>query len=250
MRAELSYPVLQINGPVGGGHLIFTNALEQELHALSMETKLIDPLEQGTLPTSMLWRTLRKMYEVGGGQGGILQRIYEGTRNNSDKGGFLINLARLELSLKYQDYPGTIVSDHAYTAIGRDFLIQGDVGAEKPYADKTSIVFVPVDEAREQLIKFGHPEHRIAQVGFFVPQEVRDPMVREFRKDHLRAGRMHLGFFGTVASPKAHFDLLQKTLLPQLKSLIEDQRLKFTIYTWTNKRKAHEIERQVRALWG
>ena len=81
-----------------------------------------------------------------------------------------------------------------------------------------------------------------------MPQEVRDPMVREFRKDHLRAGRMHLGFFGTGASPKAHFDLLQKTLLPQLKSLIEDQRLKFTIYTWTNKRKAHEIERQVRAL--
>mgnify|MGYP001560535486 FL=1 len=73
------------------------------------------------------------------------------------------------------------------------------------------------------------------------------PKYRERRIDHLKHGYAEVGFFGTGASAKAHFDLLTK-LMPDFKTLIDSGRIRLTVYTWTNENLAREIYRQARAL--
>lgn len=246
-KIEAATDAVATHAPVGGGHLTFLTALTDASYEAGFRIQILNPLQTGHLPTRFLWRIFERAYEIGS-QGGLKNTLYELTRRNSDKGSLLINLARLELIRTLADYKGPVIADHAYASTGRGYLIQSDVGAEKPYADKKSIVFVPVREAVDQLIAFGHPEELTRQVGFFVPPQIIDENLKQKRLDRMMSGYAHIGFFGTGASPGEHYAYLENNLLPNLKDLITQDRVKLTVYTWTNSQKGQHIEKLARSM--
>lgn len=249
ITAERSADVVNIEGPVGGGHRTFSYAVRSSLPP-EIKIRVINPREQGTLPTQAIWEAFGWVYEFGG-KGGSYQRVYEQLRGNSGDASLLLTLARLETKWALRDFGGVILADHAYASVGRGFLLQGDVRAERPYADGKSKVLVPVEEAKRQLVEeFGHPEELVDVVGFFIPKALIDHKDRPSRLEKFKDGKVEVGFFGTGASPVDHFRFLRSRLLPGLAPLIRQGRARLTVYTWVNKGLGEEIERQAAEGFG
>ena len=245
LKIEANTDVAMPHAPPGGGHYTFLLAAKEEFESRGKKVQILDPLRDGSWFTRFLWQRLKKGYETGG-NGGFIQTIYENARSHSNLFKPLLDLAKWEIIQALYDYKGPIVADHAYVAPGRGYLIQSDVKSEPAYADKKSIVFVPLRESAEQLLQLGHPEDKVNEVGFFVPRKIKDKHAKELRKTHLKDGFAHIGFFGTGASPPEHYKLLEESILPELVhgKLFDGTRkgkIKLTVYTFTNAKKGREI---------
>lgn len=229
------------HAPVGGGHLWYGKAMQEGLNDLGLRVTFLDPLVQGNFITRVAWKVIQKMYETGS-QGGMWQSGYEMMRKYSGRGGFLLHLARAEMKQALQEYQGFRVADHSYVSHGNDYLIQSDTGTDDSYANNRSTIFVPNEQAAQQLKLYGHTKD-IYTVGFFVPKKLASADPQKVI-EHFKDGSIHVGFYGTGASPKPHFDFLRTVLLPQLALLIQKGKVKFTVYTFTNKKLAYEIAHQ------
>jgi hypothetical protein len=155
----------------------------------------------------------------------------------------VITLANLHLIRELREHDGKYVAFHSAMKgrreNGRDMLVQGCVRADATYVGGGNLVLVPVEEARQQLVDFGHPEDDIRQVGFMVPQAIRDMKLRRARVERLTSGEpVTVGFWGTGASPREHFKLLMGKggMLDQVAGELLHEGMRLMVYTFTNER--------------
>lgn len=238
--------VTLVEGGVGYGHSTFTYLIDNELQRLGITTDRISPLTDGGVKVRIMWHLAKQIYGLAG-QNESFRFVYENLRSNND-GASMRDRTVQDLQGHILDNT-TVVSDHAYAALPQGFLLQGDVCAGSSYArdpEDHITVFVPVDESRKELISFGHDPLLIEQVGFFVPPELRDTQIKKDRVDRIREGTLHVSYMTSGAHPRHHLALLQKQILPNLKTHLKlsDGRLKLSVYMGTNRSKALDIVTQ------
>ncbi|MBI2622436.1 hypothetical protein HYW66_02275 [Candidatus Microgenomates bacterium] len=230
------------HSPIGGGHETYGLVVAAELQRRGVETRWVSP---DTELSRLYWGIARTLYIMGGG-GERRIGFYDWLRQKDNGNNPLLRLGQHQLRQTLVDFEGAVVASHAHTAVkpprGQLVLLQGDVHGGKDYASKAAdIITVPIDASRAELTGFGIPPEKLAQVGFFVPPEIKNEEIIERRLEQLHSGRVHLGIFFTGALPSPHLKMVRETLLPNLAPLIKSGDIQVTIYTFTDRQVAQSF---------
>lgn len=230
------------HSPIGGGHETYGLTVANELQKRGIETQWVSP---DTGRSRFYWGIARTLYIMGSG-GKRRIGFYDWLRQRDNANNPLLRLGQHQLRQTLANFEGVVVANHAHTAVkpprGQLVLLQGDVNGGKDYASKAAdIITVPIDASREELADFGIPPEKLAQVGFFVPPEIKNEEIIKRRLEQLHSGRVHMGIFFTGALPSPHLKMAREILLPGLVPLMKSGDVQVTIYTFTDQKVAQSF---------
>jgi hypothetical protein len=239
--------VVIVDPAIGGGHLTVGLNCETALNERGVDTDWVTPSELPGL-SQYAWHRLSKAHSDGG-RGGFTTDLYEAARSflrtplTVRVGKAVLNH---DLGRVLGDYTGDVISTHALSAIrpssGRLVLLQCDVNGGRDYANKDAdLIAVPLPISVDEMVHQGIDPDKVAQVGFFVPKEVKDPAVVDRRINQMQFDPIHMGIFFSGALPEPHVRLVRDRLLPELATHVKKGEMQVTIYTFTSEGLSEEF---------
>lgn len=233
--------------PVGQGKRTFAATLEPHLTDAGIRTTRIGP-EDGGILTRNLWGGINDLY-LAAGRPGWVQERYDALRSNAGGEGLVTRMANTELLGFLRTTKLPFLTVHGLWGKGvQRYFAEGDVHPEPLAADNTTTSFVPLTQTRDTLRTMG-ATGEIEVVGFMVPPELNDATRVEKRIETLsqpeptKERPLKLAFMMT--GQLSHMDILQQQLLKndKLVEWIKDGRAKLSVYLWTGKKEAGQVEK-------